>query len=510
VIYYDLQIVIDPADQSVIGKVILNGIAQSDFTKLQVDLFQNLTLKRVIFNDQVVPSTRIANAILIDTPPTKAGTNFSMEISYGGKPLAAKNAPWDGGFVWKTDQNGNPWVGVACEGDGASLWWPNKDHLSDEPDSMMIRVAVPDSLICVANGELIQTVPSERKGYTRFDWKVTYPINNYNVTVNIGDYAHIKDTYTALDGEKLKLDYYVLSYNEAKATKHFKQVHGILACFEETFGKYPFWKDGFALVETPYLGMEHQGAIAYGNGFQRGYKGGMIPRDMNWDYILVHEMGHEYFGNSVSIGDMAEMWIHESFTTYSEAVYVECSNGYDDYIRYMNHFRNGNYIKNQQPIVGPLNVNWDDWGSSDHYFKGSWVLHTLRHLINDDALWYECLLELHESNKISIINTTDVIEFFNKKTGTKWNAFFEQYLYYIDIPILLYRVKKTDEGIEIHHRLRADVEGLEMPIRVQVGDEEVTLQVSSDERRVTPLIGTSSPDIRIMRELYLIDEHRAD
>ncbi|MCB0636685.1 MAG: M1 family metallopeptidase, partial [Lewinella sp.] len=374
VTYYGLHLRIDPRKQQLQGYVDIDFTAVANFSRLQIDLYDNMQIDGITFADVPLEWERDYQAIFVNFPETvPAGTRGTLRVTYHGEPQTARMPPWDGGFVWTQDRQGRSWSAVACEGDGASLWLPNKDHLSDEPDSVLISVAVPKDLMCVANGNLREV--EDEGAFTRYNWFVSYPINNYNVSVNIGHYAHFSDEYYAQDGDTLALDYYVLDYNEARAREHFTQTKTVLAAYEHYLDKYPFWEDGFALIETPYLGMEHQSGIAYGNKYMRGYLGGMIPRGMNWDYIIVHESGHEYFGNSISCNDLAEMWIHESFTTYLESLYVEYTMGYKDAVRYLVSQRSS--ILNQEPILGPANVNWEDWQGSDHYFKGSWMLHTL-------------------------------------------------------------------------------------------------------------------------------------
>jgi len=462
VTYYELDIEVIPEQRSLRGYVDIHFTVLDAFERLQVDLYENMVIDRIVWRDRELPFERRYDAVFVDFPLQQAEDKGVFRVYYHGRPTTAANPPWDGGFVWKKDERGVPWIGVACEGDGASLWWPNKDHLSDEPDSMAIRVAVPKGLTCVANGHLRSR--NDLGDRVQYDWFVSYPINNYNVTVNIADYVHFRDHYIALDGDSLALDYYVLRENEEKARRHFQQVPQVLACFEQYFGKYPFWEDGYALVETPYLGMEHQGAIAYGNQYKRGYLGGMIPRDMDWDYIIVHETGHEYFGNSVSCGDLAEMWIHESFTIYMEALYVECAYSYEDAIGYLRGQRP--FIRNRQPILGPRDVNWEDWEGSDHYFKGAWVLHTLRHTVNDDTSWWELLRGFYDRQAISITTTEDVIEYVNQFTGSDYHPFFQQYLGYPDIPTFEYRLSETPDGLELECRWDADVPAFKMPLLV--------------------------------------------
>ncbi|MEL6926560.1 MAG: M1 family aminopeptidase, partial [Bacteroidota bacterium] len=335
-----------------------------------------------------------------------------------------------------------------------------------------------------------------------FSLSLNFPINNYNVTVNIANYAHFQESYTADDGEVLPLDYYVLRENLAKAKKHFKQVPKVLACFERYFGKYPFWNDGFALVETPYLGMEHQSAVAYGNKYMRGYLGGMIPRSMNWDYIIVHETGHEYWGNSISVSDLSEMWIHESFTTYMESLFVECAYSYKEAVHYLATQRI--YIRNREPILGPMEVNWEDWKGSDHYFKGAWVLHTLRHAINDDELWFDLLKSFYDKNYISNVTSQDFIDYVNTCTKKDWTAFFEQYLWHPDIPTLEYKLKKKGGNTLLEYRWNADVAEFDMPVLVgQQGDYQ-QIQPTASWQKVT--LKNVSPDkFKVARELFLIE-----
>jgi aminopeptidase N len=368
---------------------------------------------------------------------------------------------------------------------------------------MSIRIAVPKPLMCVANGNLREII--DLGDFQRYDWFVSYPINNYNVTVNIARYAHFSDTYTALDGDTLRLDYYVLPNNLAKARQHFKQVPKVLACFERYFGKYPFWRDGYALVETPYLGMEHQGAIAYGNQYMRGYLGGMIPRDMNWDYIIVHETAHEYFGNSVSCGDLAEMWIHESFATYMEALYVECAYSYRDAVRYLVGQRL--YIANQEPIIGPFDVNWENWTHSDHYFKGAWMLHTLRHAINDDMKWWDLLRGFYDKHALSIATTEDFARYVNACTDEDYNAFFDQYLRYAELPTFEYELEEKGKHLKLRYRWRAGAPGFAMPILVGRADEYTRVKPTSEWQETT-LHNLRAKDFRVPLEYFLIQARR--
>ncbi len=502
--FYELDVKVDIENKSIGGRVIMNFEVLEETNRIQIDLFENMKVNSIYwpYSNKKLNYKRIHNAIFVETPTFKKGTKQAIVVEYEGKPIIANNPPWDGGFVWKKDRKGNPWIGVACEGIGASLWWPNKDHLSDEPDSMSIKVAVPDPLMCVANGNL-RDKKQLKDGYTRYDWFVSYPINNYNVTVNIANYEHFADTYTSPDGSELALDYYVLPQNLAKAKKQFQQVPEMLACFENYFDKYPFWNDGFALIETPYLGMEHQSAIAYGNRYMRGYLGTMIPKDMDWDYIIIHETGHEYWGNSISCNDLAEMWIHESFTTYMEALYVECRYSYDDATRYLLTQRP--FIQNDCPVVGPKDVNFEHFCGSDHYYKGAWILHTLRHAIGDDDLFFGILKSFYQEHEISNINSEDFFNYVNRKTGQNWDAFFEQYLYHPKVPRLVYRLQQVGADTHLSCRWETEATNFKMPILVGNPDNYQRIQPSSAKKIDIVLKNLDVKDFQIAEEYFYIE-----
>ena len=504
VTYYDLNIKIDLNQKFISGHVDIYYNAIENFETLQIDLYKNMKISKIVSKGEEVSFYRLHNAVFVNLPAQKKDTKGSFRVYYEGYPTTAAQAPWDGGFVWSKDENSNHWVGVACEGDGASIWWPNKDHLSDEPDSMSIRVAVPDPYICISNGNLRSQFPLS-DNYTRYDWFVSYPINNYNVTVNIAKYAHFSDTYTAADRQELQLDFYVLPYNLEKAKSHFKSVQQTLKCFEYYFGKYPFWNDGYALVETPYLGMEHQSAIAYGNQYLRGYLGGMIPRNMDWDYIIVHETGHEYWGNSISCNDLSEMWIHESFTTYMEALYVECTYGYEEALNYLDIFRGKPYISNHEPILGPKGVNWEDWEGSDHYFKGSWILHTLRNAIDDDELWFDILKSFYQENAISNIQTEDFVAYVKERSGFGFiDSFFEQYLLYPNIPEFEYSLRQKGNDLEIKYRWASTIKNFNMPLSVGKGRSYSQINPTTNWKTAT-IKNMKKSDFKIATELFLIN-----
>ena len=476
VTYYDLQITPDMETKSIAGECAIHFNALFDFQSMQIDLFDNMLVDEITLNDQEVTFTRDFNAVFIKSPVTVAkGRKGIVTVKYHGIPTEAKNAPWDGGFIWKKDSNGKPWVGVACQGTGASLWWPCKDHQSDEPDSMRIACTVPSDLRFVSNGnETSTTILPD--GKIAFEWKVSYPINNYNVTLNIGDYVHLQDVFVSEDGDSLDLDYYVLRENQEKAKLHFEQVKPMLSCYEKYLGKYPFYRDGYALVETPYLGMEHQGAIAYGNKYKKGYSGmdrsgQMLP----FDYIIIHETGHEWWGNSVTSADIADMWIHESFCTYSEAIYVECLYGYDTAMTYVNALKST--VANTKPMIGTFGLNRE--GHSDMYVKGMLFLNTLRHVVNNDDLWWPMIKNMSDTTfKYRITNYEEVVSFFNEKTKLNLTSLFEQYVKNAGLPVLEYSIKSSRKKVCFKYRWNANVTDFNMPVELKVGQEKIRLTPS--------------------------------
>lgn len=464
VLHYDLDIKLNPEERFISGKNTIRFKTLASLPKMQLDLYENMQIDSILFEDRQLSYERKFNAFFITFDEAIAeNTTKEISIFYSGNPIVAKRAPWDGGFVFQKDQNGNPWIGVAVQGDGASLWFPNKDHLSDEPDEGAdIKVSVPNGLMNVSNGRLIAETP-QNDGYTQWHWRVTQPINNYNITLNVGNYVHINDRF-----ENLDLDYYVLPYNQEKAKKQFEQVQPMMQCFYEKLGEYPFVEDSFKLVETPYLGMEHQSAVAYGNQFMNGYLGTDLSGTgygLNWDFILIHESAHEWFGNSISVADIADLWIHEGFTTYAESIYIECTQGKEEALSYLYGIRKN--IKNNRPLLGNFGVNHS--GSSDIYYKGANMIATLRSIVNDDELWWKTIKSFTQDFKHRITNTEEVIAYFNEQLGKDYTAFFNQYLRYPEIPVLEFRKNKK----RVDARWRVHAKNFEMPIDIGfVGDDQ--------------------------------------
>ncbi|NJW51400.1 M1 family metallopeptidase [Salinimicrobium oceani] len=493
VLKYDLDVRVVPEERYISGSNKISLQAEADLPVIQVDLFQNMKVDSILFRGRRMEFKRRHNAVFIDlVPKMTKNTVDSIQFYYSGKPVVAKNAPWDGGFVFEQDEEGNPWIAVAVQGTGASLWYPNKDHQSDEPGEVSIGVAVPNNLMNVSNGRFVGKDILE-DGYTRWNWKVESPINNYNVVVNIGNYVHFKDKFRNLD-----LDYYVLPYNLEKAKKQFEEVKFMMDCFYEKFGAYPFEKDGFKLIETPYLGMEHQSAVAYGNQYKMGYLGNDLSGTgigLKWDFIIIHETGHEWFGNSITARDIADMWIHEGFTSYSEAVYIECRWGKEEALEYLQGIRAG--IGNKRSIIGDYGVNSE--GSGDMYHKGANLLNTIRSIYNNDELWWKTLKDYTETNRHKIIGTSTTEDFFNEAIAYDLQPVFDQYLRHTAIPEL--QVKK--QGKQVLFRWKADVAGFDMPVDVLINGKEIRLHPTSEWQTLKQKVSNPEEIKVVNKEFYI-------
>ncbi|HQV36633.1 MAG TPA: M1 family metallopeptidase [Flavobacterium sp.] len=471
VLRYDLNLTIEPEYKTVKGYNDITFKVIEKTQKIQLDLFENMVVDSIIFNEKKLQYKREFDAVFISfLSELPLNSEQKIRFYYNGNPLVAKRAPWDGGFVWKKDSNGNDFVGVAVQGTGASLWYPVKDHQTDEPDrGASVKVAVPNGLMNVSNGKFIGN-ENLNNGFTRWDWEVKNPINNYNIVINIGDYVNIHEKLDDLD-----LDYYVLAENEVVARKHFEEVMPMMECFQQKFGTYPFVNDGYKLVETPYLGMEHQSAVAYGNKYTKGYLGNDMTGTgigLEFDFIIIHETGHEWFGNSITSKDIADMWIHESFTTYSECVYVECQFGYEKAMAYINGQKK--LIANQKPVIGQFGVNYKT-GNSDMYYKGALMLNTIRHIINDDTKWWAMLKKYAETYRHKIIETKDVVAFFSKESGLNLSPIFDQYLKHKAFPEL---ELKFNEGT-IDFRWKTDVENFKMPFECKIGTKSLRYEATN-------------------------------
>jgi len=468
---------------------------------LQIDLQQPLIVDSVVVNNTTINFERRDNIILI-TPPlrVKKKSTFSVTVYYHGAPKVAKNAPWDGGWIFKKDAQNNPWMSVACQGLGASVWYPCKDHQSDEPEKgAVLSITVPDSLQAIANGRL-QTVTKSNQQAT-YTWKVTQPINTYTLVPYIGKYTSFADT---LQGEKgtLDLTYWVLPYQLEKAKKQFAIVKPMLHAFEYWMGAYPFYEDGYQLIEAPHLGMEHQSGIAYGNQYRNGYLG----RDLSgtgwgskWDYIVVHESGHEWYGNNITTKDIADMWVHEGFTTYSETLFVEWIYG----IQAANEYNKGQRrsIENDRPIIGPYGVNEE--GSGDMYFKGANMLHTIRHTLNNDELFRNMLRAMYQLFYHSTVTTQQIEQFINSYTKTDFSSVFDQYLRTTQIPTLNLTVNEAAQTCS--YRFTASVPHLKMHLPIDINGTKLLLTASSKEQQIDLPQGVTKQQLKqIIEMMYLL------
>lgn len=467
VLKYDISVKPDIEAKTISG---VNEITlfDSGFHYLQIDLQTPMQLDSAIYEGKAVNYSRDGNVYFLFPRDTAARYKIKpgirkLKLFFQGKPKEAKMPPWDGGWIWKKDSLGRPWISVACQGLGASVWYPCKDHQSDKPDKgAILTITVPDSLAAVGNGRLT----SKRKnndGTTSWTWTVTQPINSYNIVPYIGKYVNFNEE---LNGEKGKLDisYWVLDYNAERAKKHFAIVKPMLHCFENWMGPYPFYEDSYKLVEAPHLGMEHQSAVAYGNKYMNGYMGADRSGTgwgKDWDFIIVHESGHEWFGNNITAKDVADMWLHEGFTTYSETFFVQCKHGLKAANEYVIGQRKN--IRNNKPIIGTYGVNSE--GSSDMYDKGANMIHTIRQLINDDAVFKKIIRGLNKDFYHRTVTTQQVEKYIIEKSGKKLDKVFDQYLRTTMIPVLEYK----QNGNNIQYRWSNCVKGFDMPVKLKNG-----------------------------------------
>jgi aminopeptidase N len=507
---YHLDIRIDPEKKTIRGVNVIRFKMLKDDNRIQLDLYDNLKVEGIEFTDPARavrslspgdPRTMLAiptelkyerdsGAVFVDFPHTLLkGTEYTIYFSYSGTP---KTIGRFGGFTFSKDPAGRPWIFTACEGEGASIWWPNKDQWRDEVESMNISVSIPNDLVDVSNGKFLRK-EDLGDGYMRWDWQVNYPINNYNVSVNIGKYEHFSDQL----GD-LPLDFYALPEDLEKAKKQFAQAKEMLEAFQHYFGEYPFKKDGYKLVQVPYTGMEHQSAVTYGNRFANGYYErdwtgvGISPR---FDFIIIHESGHEWFGNSVTAADTSDMWIHEGWTTYLECLYVEYRWGKADGLKYTNGYKSK--VQNKQPIIPPHGINAEP--PQDQYFKGALFLNTLRSVIDNDQRWWALIRDVYQHFKYQNIMTEDMVAYFNSKTGMNLKPIFDQYLRHSALPVL---ELKFGEG-SVSYRWKADEAGFAMPVKV--GDKDRWQVIKPTTEWHTMKMQLEKDKFEVATDLYYIE-----
>ena len=484
---YHLDIRIDPEKKLITGTNTIGFRMLKDDTRIQIDLYANLAVEKILLGATPLKYTRELNAVFIDFPETLgAGRDYTIEFHYAGTPAQTGRF---GGFTFGKDPAGNHWITTACEGQGASLWWPNKDQWRDEPEGMELSIAIPDALVDVSNGKFLGKT-SLGDGYTRWDWRVHYPINSYNVSVNIGNYVHFAERL----GEQT-LDFYVLPASLDKARKQFAQARPMLESFQKYFGEYPFVKDGYKLIEVPYSGMEHQSAVTYGNRFANGY----LERDwtgvgvsLKFDFIIVHESGHEWFGNAVSAADVSDMWIQEGWTTYLEALYVEHVFGVEDALAYINGYKSK--VANREPIITQRGIHRSP--HQDQYFKGALFLNTLRSVVDDLARlrtakaglksrhdvsiagsspdWLTLIRKVYQRFKYQNIMTEDLVAYVNAELHHDLTPLFDQYLRRAELPTL--ELSFNEKEGTLAYRWKADERLFAMPVRVGVRGKWQTIQ----------------------------------
>ena len=477
--YYHLNVWVNPLDSTLKGQNTIRYSVTAPMQIMQVDLQEPMLITKVYQDKQQVQFRRDGNAWFIQLSKVQLqGAVNEIVVHFSGRPVISRNPPWSGGLSWRKDKNGNPFVVTTCQGDGASIWWPCKDHQADEPDSMLISVTVPDNLIDVSNGRLRSEVQNADHTKT-YNWFVSNPINNYGVNLNIADYGHFSEKY---QGEKgpLDCDYYVLKANMEMAKTYFQEVPRMLKALEHWFGPYPFYTDSYKLVEVPYPGMEHQSSVTYGNGYKFGYGGRDVSKSgwgLKFDFIIIHESAHEWFGNSITSKDIADMWIHESFGAYSETLFVDYHYGKQAGNEYCIGTRKN--IGNRTPIIGPYNVNTE--GSGDMYSKGANMLHTLRQIVNNDEKFRGIIRGLSAKFQNQTVTTEQVENYFSEVTGLDLKLFFDQYLRNSKIPEFEYSL----DGKTLKYRWKDCIAGFNMPLKIYVNGAEEWINPDTGWKEMT-------------------------
>ncbi len=488
-LFYDLRVRVDTADRSITGKNSIRFRMLAAGSRIQLDLYRNLNIDSILLGRTRLGFERDGNAVFVDFPEKiPGGETRTIDFYYSGCPAETGRFS---GIAFRKDSVGNPWINTSCQDVGASVWWPNKDQQQDEVDSMRIGVEVPAGLIDVSNGRYAGR-EDLADGYARYNWVVHYPINSYCVSLNIGSYVHFSDTLG-----RLSLDFYCLPYDLVRARRQFAQAKPMLACYEKFFGDYPFPLDGYKLIEVPYSGMEHQSAVTYGNHFENGYLGKDwtgVGVSTKFDFIIVHESAHEWFGNSITSRDVSDAWIHEGWATYAECVYVECMFGHEDALKYVNGYKKR--VGNRETIIGPAGVN--HWPTQDMYFKGALFLNTLRSIVDDDPSWWRLIRDYSMHFRLEDITTDSVVTFFNQRTGRDFSPVFDQYLRHPDIPKL--ELKFSSDTVR--YRWKADANGFDMPVKIRMRGD-LKLLHPGPEWKPLRLIGKKE-DFSVATELYYI------
>lgn len=503
VTFYDLYVEVNPADSSIAGWNAITYRVVEEPKEMQIDLQAPLVIDSVVQNGRRLPVRQDGDAWFVRPAGSQPiGSVQTVTVYYHGKPRVAPNPPWDGGFTWTKDAKGRPWVSTSNQGLGASVWWPNKDIGWEEPDSQRVAIRVPDPMIHVGNGRLRDVVKHD-DGTTTYVWFVANPINNYGIAVNAGSYAHFEDVFEGELGT-LTMDFWPLDYNLEAAKRQWAQAKEMLACFEHWFGPYPWYEDGYKLVEVPYLGMEHQSAVTYGNGYQNGYRGRDMSgtgRGADWDFIIIHESAHEWFANNITGKDRADMWVHESFTTYAEGLFVECRAGKEAGAEYIRGIRRN--IRNDRPIIPDYGVNAQ--GSGDMYPKGANMIHMIRRMLDDDVRWRSILRGMNKDFWHSTVSSAQIEAYLIEKTGLDLRKVFDQYLRTADVPVFEYRI----DGRTLHYRWTNVVPGFDMPVEVTLSDGGYT-KIRPTESWQTATLSLRDPSSFSVHPDYYVDVRRVE
>ncbi|MBX2842422.1 MAG: carboxypeptidase-like regulatory domain-containing protein [Flammeovirgaceae bacterium] len=507
--FYHLDVEVFPKEEILKGSSLIRFRVIEPSDRMQIDLYSGMSVDSITFKGNLLNFEREFNAIYIDLPALlKKNSTEEIKVYFSGHPVDFNpEIPMYASFLWLEDLNGNPWIQAICQGYGASGWWPNKDHLSDEPDSAAISVTVPTGLDVISNGRLQQKVQLENNR-TRSDWFISYPINNYNITLNIGKYEHFGDKYISVD-DTLDLDYHMMPYNLKTARNKLTMVKPMLQTYEKYFGPYPFPKDGFKLLETPHA-MEHQSCVALGYEYFNDSEdiGNELPEpdfeNGSVDFqIVLHETAHEWWGNSVSCTDNAELWIHEAFATYAEALYIEEFYGYNNSQLYLNGMKN--LVKNKTPIIGKFNVNHIHYNIDDMYYKGALILNTLRHVVNNDSLWFATLKGIQSTFKYQQVSTDDIVNYINQETGTDYTYFFDQYLRYPEIPKLELVFEKKEGKTYLNYRWVTNVNKFVMPLEYAIEKGNSKFFSPTNNWQKMELLNTEMERFKVISDRYYIN-----
>lgn len=492
--HYHLAVEIFPETKSIKGSNTIRYRVVSEHQVLQLDLQEPLKITAIVQAGEKLDFKREGAAHFVTLKKKQVpGTLEELLVSYEGQPKEAIRPPWDGGITWQKDSNGKHFIASSNQGIGSSIWWPLKDHPADEVDSLMISVTVPDGLMDVSNGRLVGI--DMGNGKNTYHWSVVNPINDYGVNINIGDYVHFGEKYAGEKGT-LDMDYFVLRENLEKAKVHFQDAARMMKAFEHWFGPYPFYEDGFKLVDAPYLGMEHQSSVTYGNGYQMGYRGRDLSGTgwgLKFDFIIIHEAGHEWFANNITYKDVADMWIHESFTNYSESLFLDYHYGKEAGQEYVRGTRMN--IANDRPIIGTYGVN--QRGSGDMYYKGGNLLNMLREILNDDEKWRQILRGLNQEFYHQTVNTQQIESYISQAFGMDLTPIFDQYLRDERIPVLEYYYSGNQT---LQYRWISSIPSFTMPVDVEIGGEKVRIQPKTawSELKVT-----TNAEVKVDPDYYI-------